>query len=110
MIITLAGVSGYYWYNNTHYVTTEDAGVDADVINVSPEIVFLSMLALEETPSNPKLRFDHVGFILCSSGRFFLLLALSKGQDWGWDSYSIVRFYYSNCYGEYHLAYDVFPE
>jgi len=52
--------------------------------------VFLSMLALEETPSNPKLRFDHMGFMLSTTGCFFLLLALSKGQDWGWDSYSIV--------------------
>jgi len=52
--------------------------------------VFLSMLALEETPSNPKLRFDLMGFILSTTGCFFLLLALSKGQDWGWDSYSIV--------------------
>jgi len=38
MILTLAGVSGYYWYNNTYYVTTEDAKVDADLIRVSPEI------------------------------------------------------------------------
>ena len=38
MILTLAGVSGYYWYNNARYVTTEDAKVDADVIKVSPQI------------------------------------------------------------------------
>ena len=52
--------------------------------------VFLSMLALEETPGNPKIKFDRVGFILSTTGCFFLLLALSKGQEWGWDSYSIV--------------------
>jgi EmrB/QacA subfamily drug resistance transporter len=52
--------------------------------------VFLSMLALDETPGNSKLKFDRVGFILSTTGCFFLLLALSKGQEWGWDSYSIV--------------------
>ncbi|MCF8011955.1 MAG: HlyD family secretion protein [Clostridiales bacterium] len=38
MILVLAGVSLYYWYNNTYFVTTKNAKVDADVINVSPEI------------------------------------------------------------------------
>lgn len=38
MILALAGISAYYWYNNTYYVTTEDARVDADVIKVSPQV------------------------------------------------------------------------
>lgn len=38
MIISLAGVTGYYWYNNAHYVSTEDARVDGDIYRVSPQI------------------------------------------------------------------------
>lgn len=52
--------------------------------------VLLSALVLEETPVQPKLKFDLPGFLLGSAGCFFLLLALSKGQDWGWSSYPVV--------------------
>lgn len=38
MVITLASVSYYYWYQNAHYVSTEDARVDGDIIKVSPQI------------------------------------------------------------------------
>lgn len=38
MVLVLGGVSAWYWYNNTYFVTTEDARVDADVIQVSPEV------------------------------------------------------------------------
>lgn len=38
MIITLAGVTWYYWYNNIHYVSTEDAKVDGDIYKASPQI------------------------------------------------------------------------
>lgn len=38
MVITLAAVSFYYWYQNTHYVSTEDARVDGSIIKVSPHI------------------------------------------------------------------------
>ncbi|MTI79731.1 MAG: HlyD family secretion protein [Firmicutes bacterium] len=38
MILTLAAVSFYYWYQNENYVTTEDARVDGDIIKVSPQI------------------------------------------------------------------------
>jgi len=38
MIVTLAGVSGYYWYKNTYYVETEDASVTGTVVKVSPQV------------------------------------------------------------------------
>ena len=38
MVVTLAGVSYYYWYQNAHYVSTEDARVDGNVVKVSPQV------------------------------------------------------------------------
>lgn len=38
MVITLAGVSYYYWYQNAHYVSTEDARVDGNIVKVSPQV------------------------------------------------------------------------
>ncbi|RYD03925.1 hypothetical protein N752_17740 [Desulforamulus aquiferis] len=38
MLICLAGVSYYYWYQNTHFVSTEDARVDGNIVKVSPQI------------------------------------------------------------------------
>jgi EmrB/QacA subfamily drug resistance transporter len=35
-------------------------------------------------------RFDLLGFLTVAGGLFSLLLALSKGEDWGWDSYRIL--------------------
>ncbi len=38
MVVILLAVSGYYWYMNMHYVKTDDARIDATIINVSPQI------------------------------------------------------------------------
>ncbi|AQS58184.1 HlyD family secretion protein [Desulforamulus ferrireducens] len=38
MVVTMAGVSYYYWYQNTHYVSTEDARVDGQIVKVSPQV------------------------------------------------------------------------
>lgn len=38
MLITLGGVGFYYWYNNEHYVSTEDAKVDGDFISISSQV------------------------------------------------------------------------
>ncbi|KNZ70420.1 secretion protein HlyD family protein [Thermincola ferriacetica] len=38
MLAAMAGVGGYYWYENTYYVTTEDARVTGDLVRVSPQI------------------------------------------------------------------------
>ncbi len=38
MMIALAGIVFFYWYNNTFYVTTEDARVAGDLVKVSPKI------------------------------------------------------------------------
>ncbi len=38
MAISLAAVSFYYWYQNTHFVSTEDARVDGNIIKVSPQL------------------------------------------------------------------------
>lgn len=36
MVIVLAAVGLYYWYQNTHYITTENARVDGTLVKVSP--------------------------------------------------------------------------
>jgi multidrug resistance efflux pump len=38
MFAALGGIVFYYWYNNTYFVTTEDARVTGDLIKVSPQI------------------------------------------------------------------------
>jgi multidrug resistance efflux pump len=38
MILSLTGVSSYYWYKNAHYVDTEDARVEGTIVKVSPQI------------------------------------------------------------------------
>jgi EmrB/QacA subfamily drug resistance transporter len=47
-------------------------------------------LVLPAFPGQPGRRFDVPGFITIAGGLFALLLALSKGQSWGWDSYRIL--------------------
>ncbi|WP_027717637.1 HlyD family secretion protein [Desulfovirgula thermocuniculi] len=37
-VLSLAGVSFYYWYTNAYFVSTEDAKVDADLFRVSPQV------------------------------------------------------------------------
>ncbi len=37
-VLALAGVSLYYWYTNTFFVTTEDAYVDAAIVKASPQV------------------------------------------------------------------------
>jgi multidrug resistance efflux pump len=34
----LGSIGFYYWYENTYYVSTDDARVDADLVNVTPQI------------------------------------------------------------------------
>jgi len=38
MVISLLGVTLYYWYNNTYYVKTEDARVDGSIVRISPQV------------------------------------------------------------------------
>jgi multidrug resistance efflux pump len=38
MVVTLAVVTSFYWYNSSHYVDTEDARVDGTIVKVSPQI------------------------------------------------------------------------
>lgn len=38
MVIAMAGVGTYYWYNNTYYVSTEDATVNSDLVKAGPQI------------------------------------------------------------------------
>ena len=38
MILAIAGVGGYYWYENTYYISTEDAKVTGDIVKVSPQV------------------------------------------------------------------------
>lgn len=38
MVLSLVGISVYYWYENSHYVETEDARVTGTLYKVSPQI------------------------------------------------------------------------
>ncbi|MDT3699291.1 MAG: efflux RND transporter periplasmic adaptor subunit [Thermincola sp.] len=38
MVLAILGVGAYYWYENTYYVSTEDARVTGDIVKVSPQI------------------------------------------------------------------------
>lgn len=38
MIVTMIGIVGYYWYNSTHFVSTEDAKLNADLLKVTPQV------------------------------------------------------------------------
>ena len=37
-ILSLAGVTFYYWYENAYYVKTEDAYIDGTVLKVGPQL------------------------------------------------------------------------
>ncbi|MCT8978625.1 efflux RND transporter periplasmic adaptor subunit [Clostridium sp. CX1] len=38
IVAALGGIGAYYWYQNTYYVSTEDARVGADLVSVTPQI------------------------------------------------------------------------
>ena len=38
-LVAAGGIGGYYWVQNSRYVSTDDARVAANVVAVSPEIV-----------------------------------------------------------------------
>lgn len=38
MITVIAGISLYYWYENSNYVNTEDAKVDGRIVKIVPQI------------------------------------------------------------------------
>lgn len=38
MILSLAAITLYYWYQNTYYVATEDAKIDGNIVKVSPQV------------------------------------------------------------------------
>lgn len=38
MVVALGGIVYYYWYQNTNYVSTEDARVSVDFVSVTPQI------------------------------------------------------------------------
>jgi len=61
-------------------------------INV-PIGVVGTLLAVAALPSFPRVlgrSFDLPGFVAIASGLFALLLAVSKGQDWGWTGYRVL--------------------
>jgi EmrB/QacA subfamily drug resistance transporter len=47
-------------------------------------------LVLPGFPGQAGRRFDVLGFLTVGGGLFALLLATTKGPDWGWDSYRIL--------------------
>jgi EmrB/QacA subfamily drug resistance transporter len=49
-----------------------------------------SVLVLPRFPKVGGRRFDVLGFLTVAGGLFALLLALSEGESWGWDSYRIL--------------------
>ena len=38
MVLALTSIVLYYWYNNTYFVSTEDATITGDLVRVSPQI------------------------------------------------------------------------
>ncbi len=52
--------------------------------------VVAAVMVLPSFPGIAGRRFDLLGFLTVASGLFALLLALSKGEDWGWTSYRIL--------------------
>jgi EmrB/QacA subfamily drug resistance transporter len=52
-----------------------------------------AVLVLPGFPPGQAGRFDVFGFLTIASGLFALLLALSEGSDWGWDSYRILMLF-----------------
>jgi multidrug resistance efflux pump len=38
IVVALGGIASYYWYENTYYVSTEDAKISADLVSVTPQI------------------------------------------------------------------------
>lgn len=38
IVVALGGIASYYWYENTYYVSTDDARVSADLVSVTPQI------------------------------------------------------------------------
>ena len=55
--------------------------------------ILLGLLWLKETPRQVGLRLDLPGLFLVGAACFMTLLALSKGQDWGWTSQAIVTLF-----------------
>ncbi|HKS52295.1 MAG TPA: DHA2 family efflux MFS transporter permease subunit [Pseudonocardiaceae bacterium] len=47
-------------------------------------------LVLPAFPGRTGRRFDVLGFLAIAGGLFALLLAMSEGESWGWDSYRIL--------------------
>ena len=47
-------------------------------------------LVLPRFPRVAGRRFDVLGFVTIASGLFAVLLALSEGESWGWDSYRVL--------------------
>lgn len=38
IVVAIGGIGFYYWYQNTYYVSTDDARVSADLVSVTPQI------------------------------------------------------------------------
>ncbi len=49
-----------------------------------------AMLILMETPRRPRVRFDLPGAALAAVGLFGVLVALSRGEAWGWTSAAVI--------------------
>jgi EmrB/QacA subfamily drug resistance transporter len=49
-----------------------------------------AVLVLPRFPKVVGRRFDVLGFLTVAGGLFALLLALSEGESWGWDSYRVL--------------------
>lgn len=74
-------------YFNWHFLFL--VGVPIGVI-----AVVIGMILLKETPKTPDLKFDFLGAFLSIVGFGALLLAFSKGQSEGWDSFLIVSLFF----------------
>jgi MFS family permease len=53
-------------------------------------LILGALAFLPETPALPSVRVDFLGAVLLACGLGSLLLAISKGNDWGWTSAAIL--------------------
>jgi multidrug resistance efflux pump len=38
MILSILGITGYYWYESVNFVSTDDARINGDIVRISPQI------------------------------------------------------------------------
>jgi multidrug resistance efflux pump len=80
MLLAVIGVVVYYWYTASHYVSTDDARVDATLVSISPQIAgTIAEIYVSEgdTVSQGSLIARQVDYTLSSSSNLDLVVIKS---------------------------------